>query len=242
MKVKEQFQLAIFMTNFRLMMLLTVIYAVGYGLLFGLIFNAGDWKEVIFQTCLWFLFYTYVFLGLGGGIGIMTIFYTLVSFGKDRKTAFRVWSKTIWINLLFGVLTLIPCAIVGFIITRQKQVTGIFGITFSKNEMDLLQLPLVAGDKIGHWLVIGLILLGIGAFLNIMVAFFCTVGSRFGWQITAGTILLMISLILVLFVADINILFVTGYNIYRYLIGLYGLSAVLYGLTYLLSQKWEVKN
>lgn len=230
MKIKKQIELASKITNLPLMLTLVSAYAIVYGTLFGAIFNKGNLYGILFQTCFWFLVYGYIFFGIAGGSGILSIFYALISLGRDRKTAFSIWSMTILLSTLFTTIFLIPFFVFGKYFVDREYLIPVFTMNISQSSINQMEIIKV------------LILIGIGMFLNILIAFFCTIGVRFGWQITVGTILLAVSVILILFFADINILFVTGHNIYRYLIGIYGLSIILYGGIFFLSQKWEVKN
>ena len=238
MKIIKQIKLANKIMNLRMVIALTSVYAIVYGILFGLIFNSKDLRGILFQTCLWFLVYGYVFFGITGGVGILSIFYNLISFGRDRKTAFSVWSMTVLLSGVFSLATLIPFVLAGKYLLEGETSVPFFLINISQKSIGGFPM----GIEMGQILANTATLVGIGMFLNILIAFFCTVGVRFGWQMAVGAVLLTLSVIMVLFIADINILFVTGHNLLRYLVGIYGLSLILYGSIYFLSQKWEVKN
>ncbi len=234
MSLKTQAKILFKVLRIKMCLLLTVLYAVVYGLLFGLISGDGL-KAVALQTLMWLLSYGYIFFGIGFGAGILSIFYTMISFHQDRKSAFKLWSGTIGLILLFGAIVNLAVVFVAKTIFQGTESVRIFGIDLTKGL--LLNLggmgALIAGI---------LLIMGCGLLFMLLLAFFCVVGARFGWQITVGAILLFVSFALVSFVAHINILFTTGYYLYHYLAGVYGLAVLLVAAIYILSQKLEVKN
>ncbi len=231
MSLAAQFKILFKIMKLRVFLILTVVYSIIYGLIFGLLAGRGL-KAAIFQTLVQMIFFMFTFLGTAFGSGILSTFYMMTSFGWERKKIFKLWSKAIWLNLLIGGLLSGLLVLVG--ISLNADTRG------ALNLLPWLTINWMAKPGV----LAAMLLLGMGCSLLLMllIAFFCVLGGRYGWQITVGAILLALALFLVTFVANINILVMTGCFLYHYLAGVYVASALLYTAIYFLSQKLEVKS
>ena len=231
MSLAAQFKILFKIMKLKVFLILAAAYSLVYGLILGLLAGIGL-KSAIFQTLLQMVFFVGLFMGSTCGGGILSTFYMMTSFGWERKKIFKLWSKAIWLNLLFVALTSGLIVLLGIAIGLDiRSATNI--------------LPwLTINWTVKPGLLVAAILLGMGCSLLFMllIAFFCVLGGRYGWQITVGAILLALALFLVTFVANINILVMTGCFLYHYLAGVYAASALLYAAIYFLSQKLEVKS
>lgn len=231
MSLAAQFKILFKVMKLKMFLIIAAVYALIYGFIFGLLAGAGL-KGAIFQTLAQMMFFMFIFLGTAFGSGILTLFYMMTSLGWERRQTFKLWSKTIWLSLMVGAL--------------MSGLLVLAGISLSANARGALNaLPWLTinwADRPMALAALLLLVMGCSLLLMLLIAFFCVIGGRYGWQITVGTVLLAVALFLITFVANINILMTTGHFLYYYSAGVYAASALLYIAVYFLSQKLEVKS
>lgn len=233
MKIKEYFKFYGPLVKWKSTSLMTMGYGLGYSLIFGLIFGKG-WPEVISQSPGWLLIMGILFYGITNGVGILTVFYALISLGLDRKKIFQIWSSSLLLNIFYPVLIIGLSLVLSLFIKSELRTSLLAGNIFNRNTLTGSG-PVQLGAYI-------LLVVGISLLLALVIAFFSAIGVRFGWEITVGTVFLILALVGYLFIKDINILVTTGHYLYAYLAKIWALAGLLYGGIYALSQKWEVKN
>lgn len=244
MNLKNEWKILTTTAKFKMMSLLVIGYSVVYGIMFGMIYGQPV-LGMVAQAWGWLLIYGTLFYCIGSGAGILSVFYALMSFNVSRKIIFRIWAKSLIYNVLFVIFCFALLVPLNLLVIKGDTEYSIIRFIFQNFSSHAVDTGTFMGMSISAWhsfLTVFLGVMALNLFLSLIIAFFCIVGTRFGWEILLSTIFLSLALFIVTFVANINILIVTGYYMYHYIIGIFLADVLLFAAIYFLSQKMEVKN
>lgn len=232
MKLKKELAVLIGVTKIDFMILLTAIYGIGYGILMTAI-DGWAWDKYLSTTLFWTLLYGYIFVTIGIGIGLSTVIYYCISFGQTRKTAIRIWSYSIVLNLLFGIL--FGGAYIFFAL-REKDIYTYRPTFFHyiSNTMPQTSDWMVYAVGLGFIVSLGLLL---HAFVSLLTVLFL----RYNWRVMVIALIFGISGIF-LGIGQYVLIFRTGQSM-NWIIGIqFGLAALMLGSVVNMAAKVEVKN
>lgn len=219
-------------TKLEFMALLTAIYAILYGALMTGI-DGWDTGKFITTTSLWALIYGYLFFTIGAGIGLSTIIYYCISFGQTRKTAIRIWSYSIGLNLLFGLI--FGSAYVFKELGRENL------YSFRPSFFYYISNTVKEGNKAMAFIIGVVLIISLGLVTHAIASFLTALFLRYNWRIMVGAIILTISGIF-FGISRGMVLLRTGQNIYAIIGVCTGLAALLLFAVVQLAKRVEVKN
>ena len=218
--------------NIKMVLLLILTYSAVYSVLSALLMGAGLKNRIVTIMIPQMALTVLVVFGSIVGARTLSVFYIMTSFGWERKKSFGLWSTMLGISVLLNTLINALLFFLGSVLSGG-----------GKEIMDFVPwLTIAPAANIGAMVAAILLIIGCSLLLMLVISFFSILGWRYDWQITTGMVLLVVALFLLTFVANINILILTGSFLYYYVAGVYAASALLYVLIYILSQKLEVKN